>query len=105
MGRPIYTKVRDCAPAIYGLHASVSHSLVADGANIEGKVSHSIIFRDVQVARDAALENCIVMQGTVICERSRLGCVIMDKDVVIKDGRSLNGFESFPVFISKGSIV
>lgn len=45
------------------------------------------------------------MQGTVICERSRLGCVIMDKDVVIKDGRSLNGFESFPVFISKGSIV
>ncbi len=105
VGRPIYTKVRDCAPAIYGLHASVSHSLVADGANIEGKVSHSIIFRDVQVARDAALENCIVMQGTVICERSRLGCVIMDKDVVIKDGRSLNGFESFPVFISKGSIV
>lgn len=29
--RPIYTKVRDCPPALYGLHASVSHSLVADG--------------------------------------------------------------------------
>ena len=30
--RRIYTKVRDCAPAQYGLHSSVSDSLVGDGA-------------------------------------------------------------------------
>ena len=103
--RPIYTKVRDCSPALYGLHASVSDSLVADGANIEGTVKHSILFRDVQVGKDACLENCIVMQGSVICEGSQLNAVIMDKNVVIKKDRALKGFDTYPVFISKGSVV
>lgn len=103
--RPIYTKVRDCAPAVYGLHAAVRDSLVADGSKIEGSVRRSIIFRDVQIERDAVLENCIVMQGSVVFRDCRLGAVILDKDVVVKEGRILNGFESYPVFVSKGSLV
>lgn len=103
--RPIYTKVRDCAPAIYGLHACVNDSLVADGSKIDGTVRNSIIFRDVHIERDAAVENCVVMQGSVICEKSSLNCVIMDKNVVIKDERTLHGFDSYPVFIAKGSVV
>ena len=103
--RPIYTKVRDCAPAIYGLHASVSNSLVADGSRIEGDVRNSIIFRDVEIGRDATVEDCIVMQGSVVSERSSLKYVVMDKNVIIRDGRTLQGFDSYPVFISKDSEV
>ena len=103
--RPIYTKVRDCAPAIYGLHSSVGNSLVADGSDIRGTVRGSIVFRDVTIERDAVVENCIVMQGTVIREKANLGAVIMDKDVVIREGRTLAGCDSYPVFIGKGSIV
>ena len=103
--RPIYTKVRDCAPAIYGLHAEVSHSLVADGGDIQGTVRHSIVFRDVKVDRGAVVENCILMQGTLVCADSSLNCVITDKNVVIKDDRTLRGFDSYPVFISKGAVV
>ncbi len=103
--RPIYTKVRDCAPAVYGLHAHVEDSLVADGSKIEGSITRSIIFRDVQIERDAVLEDCIVMQGSVICRATRLSAVILDKNVVIKDGRTLTGFDSYPVFVSKGSVV
>ncbi len=103
--RPVYTKVRDCPPAVYGLHASVSHSLVADGGDIQGTVRHSIVFRDVKVDRGAVVENCILMQGTLVCADSSLNCVITDKNVVIKDDRTLRGFDSYPVFISKGSVV
>lgn len=103
--RPIYTKVRDCAPAIYGLHASVSDSLVADGSDIQGRVKNSVIFRDVTVEREAVVENCIVMQGTVIRAKASLEAVIMDKDVVIREGRTLAGCDSYPVFIDKGAIV
>ena len=103
--RPIYTKVRDCAPAIYGLHAEVSHSLVADGGDIQGTVRHSIVFRDVKVDRGAVVENCILMQGTLVCADSSLNCVITDKNVVIPDDRTLRGFDSYPVFISKGAVV
>lgn len=103
--RPIYTKVRDCAPALHGIHADVSNSLIADGANIQGTVRNSIIFRDVKVDRDAVVENCVLMQGTLISEKSSLNCVVTDKNVVVKDGRTLHGFDSYPVFISKGTIV
>ena len=45
------------------------------------------------------------MQDSQIGANCKLNYVITDKDVVIKDDRSLMGFQSYPVFISKGSIV
>lgn len=103
--RPIYTKVRDCPPALYGLHASVAHSLVADGSRVDGTVKNSIIFRDVTIGRDARVENCIVMQGTRVEAGAALSYVIMDKNVSIQEGRTLQGFGSYPIYIGKGSAV
>lgn len=104
-GRPIYTKVRDCAPAKYGLHSAVSNSLIGDGATVNGSVKNSVIFRDVDIARDAVVENCVIMQGASIGSGTVLRNVIVDKNVVIKNGRSLQGFETYPVYIGKNSIV
>lgn len=104
-GRPVYTKVRDCAPATYGLHSQVSNSLVADGAHIDGTVRNSIIFRDVHIERDAVVENSIVMQDAVIHRGAHLDAVILDKNVTIHDGRCLRGADSYPVFITKGAVV
>ncbi len=103
--RPVYTKVRDSAPAVYGLHGSVHNSLVADGCFIEGQVCNSIVFRDVRVARDSRIDNCIIMQGAVICEKTSLNCAVLDKNVVIKAGRTMSGAQAYPLFISKGTIV
>ena len=103
--RPIYTKVRDEMPARYGLGAHISNSLVADGCVIEGEVENCVLFRGVKIAKGTKLQNCVVMQDSVIGPNSRLSYVIMDKDVVIKNDRSLLGFQSYPVFINKGSIV
>ena len=63
--RPVYTKLRDCAPTQYGLHADVTDSLVADGAHIDGTVKNCVIFRGVTICRDAELENCVVMQDGI----------------------------------------
>lgn len=104
-GRPVYTKVRDCAPAKYGLHSVVSDSLVGDGAAINGMVKDSVIFRDVEIARGAVVENCVIMQGASIGANSVLRNVIVDKNVVIKSGRALQGFVTHPVYIEKNTIV
>ena len=103
--RPVYTKVRDDMPARYGLGASVSNSLIADGCVIEGEVNNSVLFRGVHVGKGSVVENCVVMQDSVIRANCRMNYVIADKDVVIKNDRSLLGFESYPVFIAKGSVV
>ena len=103
--RPVYTKVRDAAPARYGLKSTAANSLIADGCYIEGDVQNSIIFRDVHVGRDAAVKNSIIMQGAVICEGADLNGTILDKNVVIRSGRILSGAETFPFFVNKGCIV
>ncbi|WRS26624.1 glucose-1-phosphate adenylyltransferase subunit GlgD [Oscillospiraceae bacterium MB08-C2-2] len=105
MSQPIYTKVRDDPPTLYGLDAQVSNSLIADGCRIEGIVENSILFRGVQVAKGAKIRNSIVMQNTCAGEYSSLDCVITDKDVIIQEGRVMRGFETYPVFIEKGATV
>ena len=105
VNRPIYTKVRDDMPARYGLGSQVSNSLIADGCVIEGEVENCVIFRGVHVGKGAKLKNCVIMQDTVIGAGSNLNYVITDKDVVIQEDRTLMGFQSYPVFISKGSLV
>lgn len=103
--RPIYTKVRDDMPARYGLGASVSDSLIADGCVIEGEVQGSVLFRGVHVGRNAVVKNCVVLQDSTVGANSRLNYVIADKKVRIQEERSLQGFESYPVYIAKGSVV
>ena len=101
--RPILTKIRDEAPAKYGLSSNVKNSLVADGCIIEGTVENSIIFRGVKVGQGAVVKNSIVMQGSVIDDNAQLDYVILDKDVLIKDGRRLAGYLTYPVYVPKKS--
>ena len=103
--RPIYTKVRDDMPARYGLGADVGNSIIADGCVIEGSVQNCVLFRGVKVEKGARLENCVIMQDSVVGANCRLSYVVVDKDVMIKEDRSLMGFQSYPVFISKGAVV
>lgn len=103
--RPVYTKVRDEVPAKYGLNSAVANSLVADGCIIEGEVRNSVIFRGVRVGKGARVENCILMQGTVVEDNASLDYVITDKDVLVRDSRKLAGYLSYPLFLPKGQHV
>ena len=103
--RDIYTKVRDSAPSKYGENSSVRNSLISDGCVVEGTVENSILFRGVKIGKGAVVKNSIIMQDSVIGQNCRLNYVVVDKDVEIKEERSLMGFQSYPVYISKGAIV
>ncbi len=103
--RPVYTKVRDDMPTIYGLGSDVSNSLVADGCTIEGTVENSILFRGVHVGKGAVVRNSILMQGSMVGENARVCCVVSDKNVVLKPGKTLCGDRSYPIYIGKGIII
>ena len=101
--RPILTKIRDEAPAKYGLSSSVKNSLVADGCIIEGTVENSVIFRGVKIGQGAVVKNSIIMQSTVVNNNAELEYVVLDKDVLIKDGRRLAGYLTYPLYVPKKS--
>lgn len=101
----VYTKVKDEVPARYGMNASATNSLVADGCVIDGVVENSILFRGVKVGKDSYIKDSIIMQDTEICDRVILDHVILDKNVVIQGKKRLMGQEKFPVVIRKYSVV
>ena len=100
--RPVFTKVKNSAPAKYCEGASVKNSLVADGCIIEGEVENSILFRGVKVGKGSVVKNCVLLQDTYVGDHVSLCCVVTDKNVVIKDERTLSGHQSMPFFIDKG---
>lgn len=102
---PIYTKVRDDAPAKYGIDADVKNSLVADGCVIEGTVENCVLFRGVKIEKGAKVKNCILMQDTTVGAKAEMNFVITDKNVTISEYRSLAGTETYPVFVNKGATV
>lgn len=103
--RPILTKVRNSAPTRYTSEAKVKNSLIADGCLIEGTVENSIIFRGVKVGKGSVVKDSILMQDTVVGNNVTLGCVVTDKNVLIKDERNLSGHSTLPFYISKGTMI
>lgn len=102
---PIYTKVRDDMPAIYGLGSTVKNCLVADGCIIDGEVENSILFRGVRVEKGAVVKNSILMQGSFVASGSSLNYTIADKSVAITPNKTLSGAENYPVFVGKEIVI
>ena len=102
---PIYTKVRDVAPAKYGIDCDVKGSLIADGCIIEGTVENCVLFRGVKVGKGAVVKNSILLQNTVIEEKASFIDAITDKDVTVTKNRTITGSSDYPIFVNKGATV
>ena len=51
------------------------------------------------------MENCVLFKGTVVKKDATLRCVIADKAVTIREGRTLIGDESYPVGVARNATV
>ena len=102
---PIYTKVRDEVPTLYGKNAEVANCIVADGCRLSGNLENSVIFREVKVEEGAEVQDSIVMQGCTIEKGASIRYTILDKDVTVSAGTKLLGSPEHPLIIRKGVTV
>lgn len=102
---PVYTRVMDAPPVRFSSGCQVEDSVFGNGCDVRGRVVGSVVFRGVSVAPGADIENCVVMQDSIIGENAHLRNVIIDKDVVIGAGARIVGTPDAPAVVRKGSIV
>ena len=102
---PIYTKVRDRVPSYYCNACDICNCIVADGCMLEGNAKNSVLFRNVAIAPGAEVDNCVIMNDSVVGENSLLQYVILDKDVVVRPNAKLIGAPNAPIIIKRGEIV
>ena len=104
--RVIFTKAQDEAPVFHYPDADVRNSLVSAGCRIEGKVENSIIFRSVNIGKNAVVKNSIIMMHGEIGEGAVLDNVIADKYVTVNDGVKIYGGKgNEPVVIGKNKTI
>ena len=99
--RDVFTKIKHEAPTRYGHGSKVSHSLIANGCDIQGVVENSILFRGVTVQKGAIVKNSIIMQKSVIEEGAIVENVITDKQAKITKEKVIKG----PKVIKKTEVI
>lgn len=77
------------------------NSLVANGSIIEGEVENSIIFRGVNIKKNAVVKNSIIFQDSVIGEDAILNFTICEKGTEIGNNMKLFGNRSHPFVSNK----
>ena len=51
------------------------------------------------------VKNCVIMSGVVVGDGAHLEYVVADRDATIRDTRTLIGYETYPLFVEKGSMI
>ncbi|MDU4892537.1 MAG: glucose-1-phosphate adenylyltransferase subunit GlgD [Clostridium sp.] len=102
---PIYTLVRDNAPAFYGREAVIKNSLVANGSVIEGTVENSIISRGVKIEKGAVVKNSILMSRCTVEKGVYLDCIVSDKNTRFTRVKEICGSKEHPIVFEKNSVL
>lgn len=100
-GGTIYTKTKDEPSTLYAESSNVQNSLIANGCVIEGHVEGSIIFRGVQIGKNAIVKNSILMQKSVVEDGAIVVNSILDKSSRVRKGANIGGSSLVPYVVEK----
>lgn len=101
----IETKPKDEPPAKYNKGADVSDTIVGSGSILNGKIEHSVIFRKVYTGENSFIKDSIIMEGCYIGNHCVVENAILDKEVVLSDGKQVFGKPGEPLILKKGTVI
>ena len=82
----IRSRAADRPPQFIGESATVSHSMIAEGAEVYGTVKDSVIGCGVRVAEGAEVHHSVIMADVTVERGARVHYAIVDSDSVIEEG-------------------
>lgn len=98
---PIYTRTSDSPPTMYTETADVQQSSIANGAVVKGKVTNSVIGRNVIIEPGAIVEDSVILPSSYIGAGVHLKSCIVDRHVRIEKTKKLNGTKDDPIYINR----
>ena len=101
----IETKPKDEPPGKYNIGAQAKDALVGSGSIINGYISHSVLFRKVFTGENSSIRNSIIMEGSYIGNNCIVDNAILDKEVVLSDGKQIIGNPENPVIVAKSTVL
>lgn len=81
----IYTKSEDLPPVKLGTNADIKRSLISNGCQIDGTITHSVISPGVKVGEGSVIKDSVILNDVVIGKNCRIENTIIDKETVVGD--------------------
>jgi glucose-1-phosphate adenylyltransferase len=101
----IETKPKDEPPAKYNAGSQAKNALLGSGSIINGYIEDSVLFRKVFTGEGSAIKRSIVMESCYIGNNCYVENAILDKEVVLSDGKTVTGSPGNPIILSKRQLV
>lgn len=103
--RPILARDRGGPSSYVNPDGVFVNSLMADACRVQGSVRNCVLFDNVIVEAGAQVENCVLFEGTRVGRGAVLRHVIADKNVTIGENQQLMGSPTYPLVLTKDSVV
>ena len=88
-GWNIYSRNTALAPQHVGKNAKITNSTVSQGCIIDGHISHSIIFSNVDIGEGSKICDCVIMPDAKIGKNVKMQKTLVGPGAIIKDGAVL----------------
>lgn len=85
----IYSRNTALAPQYVGKNAKISNSTISQGCTICGKVTHSVIFSNVEIGEGSKVSDCVIMPDVKIGKNVIAKNTLIGAGAVIEDGAVL----------------
>lgn len=85
-GWNIYSRNTALAPQYVGKDAKISNSTVSQGCMIDGDVSHSVIFSNVEIGEGVKISDCVIMPDAKIGKNVKMQKTLVGSGAIIEDG-------------------
>jgi glucose-1-phosphate adenylyltransferase len=85
----IYSRNTALAPQYVGKNAKISNSTVSQGCTIYGKVTHSVVFSNVEIGEGSKISDCVIMPDVKIGKNVIANKTLIGAGAVIEDGAVL----------------
>lgn len=79
----IYTNSNLQPPMYSGPNSEIKTSIVSEGCQVEGKVEHSVLSKNVTIEEGAVIKDSIIMEGCHIGKNTVIDRCIIDQNTVI----------------------
>ena len=98
----IYSRNPNLPAARIGCGAELDECMVAEGCDVEGVVTHSLLFQGVRVGKGAKIIDSVVMRGAHIEEGAVVERAVVAEDVVVGAGARIGEKEGDFVVLGPG---
>jgi len=96
---PIYTRGYNTPPTLYGKDSVIKRCYISNGCNINGKVTNSILGRNVVVEKDAVINNSIIFSNAHIKAKSVIEDAIIENGTIVEEKVKIKGNIKKPAYI------